>query len=86
MQSEFKLFNWKEGCPPELVPGMILELTNGKFLIVGHLNQSGGQCQCCRRYIGSQCSDEIARWCQMLIVSDESDGAPELKADRWRKI
>ena len=44
---------WIKGKPPiddgydGLIPGMVVKLVGGQCLLVGHVNDRGGACDCC---------------------------------------
>ena len=47
----------------ELKPGMVLELSDGRKLLVGHVNTMNGGCDHCPDLSSD---DVIARWCMLL--------------------
>ena len=58
---------WVSGAPKEFNPGMLLELINGDFILVGHVNQiDGGSCGCCGKFIYSDDMATIKRWIKVI--------------------
>lgn len=60
---------WQDGEPDKLKPGMLLELTNGKILLVGHINPQEGRCDCCAIWL----QGEIVRWRQIMTFDDDEE-------------
>lgn len=38
---------WIEGAPETISPGQLLEMSDGAFIVVGHVNTVGGVCDHC---------------------------------------
>ena len=55
------------GAPERFEPGMLLELKDGKLVLVGHVNkEDGGSCGCCSEFFYNSDKDAIKRWIKVV--------------------